>query len=620
MCGITGWVDFSRDLTAARPTIESMTRALGNRGPDSAAVWLDRHAALGHTRTAVIDLAGGLQPLVAQEDGRTPAVLSYSGEVYNFRELRSLLRSNGHRFRTSSDTEVVLRAYLEWGPDCVRRLEGMFAFAIWDRRHEELVLARDRLGIKPLFYARLPHGVLFGSEPKSLLANRLVRPVVDQAGLRELLSTAKTPGQAVFRDMLELPPGHTAVVSRRGISLNRYWRLRAAPHTDDLPTTITTVRELLKDIVRRELVADVPLCTALSGGLDSSALTAFAADVLAEQDGHRVRTITTTFEGYGDNFRPDDTRSAPDAPFAAEVVRAVGSDHVDIVLTTSDITEESTRLAAMRAQDMPTPYGDMDASLYRTFRRIRQHNTVALIGEGADEIFGGYIWLHQAEFAHAQTFPWVAMESLHDSCREAGMGRALLDQGLLAKIDMPQHYAEIYRQACAEAPHQDGESADEHRMRELCYLHLTRWLPMLLDRDDRLSMASGLEVRVPFCDHRLVEYLYNVPWSMKTYDGREKSLLRAAVADKLPQRVLRRPKSPWPVTQDPAYTHALQRELSKLLAGWDSPALQLIDVGNARRAADDTSATAYGWHSRMNIELVLQLDLWLRHYEVELAL
>ncbi|GDY31052.1 asparagine synthetase B [Gandjariella thermophila] len=620
MCGITGWVSFSRDLSIARPTMESMTRALGNRGPDADGVWLDHHAALGHTRTAVIDLAGGSQPMVAEQDGRTLAVLTYSGEVYNFGALRDRLRRAGHRFRTSSDTEVVLRAYLEWGASCAEHLEGMFAFAVWDPSREELLLVRDRLGVKPLFYAAQPDGVLFGSEPKALLANPLVRPVVDRDGLRELLSTAKTPGQAVFRDMRELPPGHTAVVSRRGISESRYWALRAEPHTDDLPTTVETVSTLLDDIVRRELVSDVPLCTALSGGLDSSALTAVAAGILGGRDGHRVRTITTTFEGYSDNFRPDDTRSAPDAPFAAEVVRRVGSDHVDIVLKTSDLIERTTRLAAIRAQDMPTPYGDMDASLYRTFRRIREHSTVALIGEGADEIFGGYIWLHQPDFVRAPTFPWVAMEALHDGCRAAGLGRGLLDPGLLEKIDMPGHYAEIYRQACAEAPHQDGESAAEHRMRELCHLHLTRWLPMLLDRDDRLSMASGLEVRVPFCDHRLVEYLYNVPWSMKTFDGREKSLLRAAVADKLPQPVLQRPKSPWPVTQDPAYTHVLHRELSALLARLDAPVLQLIDVDGARRAAGDTSDVAYTWHSRMNIELVLQLDLWLRHYEVELVL
>ncbi|WP_116204118.1 asparagine synthase (glutamine-hydrolyzing) [Amycolatopsis circi] len=618
MCGITGWVDYSRDLALARPTLESMTRVLGNRGPDSEAVWLGRHAGLGHARTAVIDLAGGLQPMAARDGDQVQAVVTYGGEVYNFAEVREQLREAGHRFRTASDTEVVLRAYLEWGAECASRLEGMFAIAIWDPLSEELFLARDRIGIKPLFYAPLPDGVVFGSEPKALLANPAVRPVVDRQGLRELMSTAKAPGVSVFRDLRELPPGHLAVVSRRGIRVQRYWQLRAKRHTDDLPTTIATVRDLLGDIVQRELTADVPLCSALSGGLDSSTLTAFAAGTLGAH-GDRVRTITTTFDGYGDNFRPDDTRGAPDGPFAAQVVRAFDTDHVDIVLKTADLIDPDTRLTTVRAQDMPTPYGDMDASLFHTFRRIKQHSTVALLGEGADELFGGYVWMHQPEFIGAGTFPWIAREQLHDGSRTAGLGRGLLDQGLLGKIDMPGHYAALYRQACEEAPHQEGESAEERLLRDVCYQHLTHWLPMLLDRDDRLSMASGLEARVPFCDHRLVEYLYNVPWSMKTFDGSEKSILRSTVADKLPHDVLWRRKSPWPVTQDPAYTHALQKDLAALLAEPDAPVRQLIDVEAARLASTSTSDEAYGWHSRMNIELVLQLDLWLRDYDVELA-
>ncbi|KNB49914.1 asparagine synthase (glutamine-hydrolyzing) [Streptomyces caatingaensis] len=620
MCGVTGWMDFSRDLTAARPAVTAMTRALGARGPDSEGTWCARHAALGHTRTAVVDLAGGAQPMAVREGGRTRAVITYSGEVYNAGELRGRLRRAGHRFRTAGDTEVVLRSFLEWGAGCAERLEGMFAFGVWDPGREELTLVRDRLGVKPLFYTRLPEGVLFGSEPKALLANPLVRPRVDGDGLRELLATAKTPGRAVFRDMRELPPGHVAVAGRGGVRETRYWALRAVPRADGRDAAVAAVRGLLEGAVRRQLVSDVPLCTALSGGLDSSAVAALAAAAPGARDGRRGRTVTTTFEGYSAAFRPDDTRGAPDAPYAADVARRIGTDHTEIVLTTPELLDPGTRLATVRAQDMPTPYGDMDASLLHTFRRVKQHSTVALVGEGADELFGGYLWLHRPEFAGAPTFPWVAMEDLHDSCRPAGMGRGLLAPALLEKIDMPGHYAEVYRRACAEAPHQDGEDAREHRMRELCYLHLTRWLPMLLDRVDRLSMASGLEARVPFCDHRLVEYLYNVPWSLKTFDGREKSLLRAAVAGRLPRHVLLRPKSPWPVTQDPAYARALRRELAALLDRRDSPVLPLVDTGAARRAAADASGAAGGWHSRMNIELVLQLDLWLRHYDVELVL
>src|SRR5215475_5810375 len=224
MCGITGWVDFGRDLSGQREILDAMTDALASRGPDARGVWLAGHAGLGHTRNSVIDLAGGLQPMVAEEDGRPVAVLTYSGEVYNFREVRRELENRGHRFRTRSDTEVVLRSYLEWGADCGLHLEGMFAFAVWDVRRQELVLVRDRMGIKPLFFRRLPEGILFASEPKSLLAHPATKAVVDADGLREIFSTAKIPGQAVFKEMAELRPGYTMTVTRSGITERRYWQ------------------------------------------------------------------------------------------------------------------------------------------------------------------------------------------------------------------------------------------------------------------------------------------------------------------------------------------------------------------------------------------------------------
>ncbi|MCQ4084236.1 asparagine synthase (glutamine-hydrolyzing) [Streptomyces sp. RB6PN25] len=616
MCGIAGWVDFGRDLNRERPTIDAMTDALGKRGPDARGTWVAAHAGLGHTRNSVIDLAGGVQPMTAEEDGRTIAVLTYSGEVYNFKTLRTELESRGHRFRTRSDTEVVLRSYLEWGADCATRLEGMFAFAVWDVRREELVLIRDRMGIKPLFYKTLPEGVLFASEPKALFANPLVKPTVDADGLRELFSTAKTPGQSVYQELRELLPGHTLTYRREGSALRRYWKLEAKAHTDDLDTTITTVRSMLDEIVTRELVADVPLCTALSGGIDSSAVTALAAIARKNNGDEAVRTITATFVGYSENFRPDDQRDTPDAPYAAELARHVGADHTDIVLGTADLIEPAAREAAITAQDMPTMLGDMDTSLYLMLRATREHSTVALTGETADEIFGGFKWLHDEELVGLDTFPWIAAEKRQQGSRN-GQGRGLFDKGLLDKLDMHGYYADAFRTTQTETPHQDGESPREHRMRELCYAHLSRWLPMLLDRGDRLAMASSLETRVPYCDHRLVEYVYNTPWEFKTFDGREKSLLRAATKDLLPKSVLERPKSPYPVTQDPTYTQALHREFAAVLNDPASPVLPFLDVDAARDAIKDASGVAHEWHSRSNIEMALGFDYWLRTYGVE---
>ncbi|MEV4254373.1 asparagine synthase (glutamine-hydrolyzing) [Spirillospora sp. NPDC049652] len=618
MCGIAGWLDSATDPTARRPTIRAMTDALADRGVDDRGTWASGPVALGHTRTAIIDIEGGAQPLVVEEDGRVVAVLVYNGEVYNFERLRSELAARGHRFRTRCDTEVVVRAYLEWGTSCAERLEGIFAFAVWDPRRGRVVLVRDRLGVKPLFYSLLPGGgVAFASEPKALLAHPEIRPVVTSDGLREMFATAKQPGRSVYADIAEVRPGHFLTASADGIREQRYWALSADPHEDDLDTTIATVRGLMDDIVRRELVADVPLCTALSGGMDSSTVTALAAGLRRRQEGERVRTFVTTFDEYAERFRPDDVRFAPDEPHAAEVAARWDTDHIVIRLKSAALMDPATRRAVLWAQDMPTPLGDMDVSNYLTSREIKTHSTVALSGEVADEIFGGYNWMFKPECVNADTFPWVTNETLQPGS-PLGVGRALFDPGLMDGVDMPGYYADAYRTALAEAPHQPDETQREHRMRDITYVTLTRWLPMLLDRGDRLSMAHGLELRVPYADHRLVQYLYNVPWSMKTFDGREKSILRAVGRDLLPTSVLDRTKSPWPVTQDPAYTRMLRDELTALIRDPSSPVLPYLDRDAVRRLLARPAEAGQDWASRMNIEMVLQFDAWLTRYGVDL--
>jgi asparagine synthase (glutamine-hydrolysing) len=257
MCGITGWVSFDRDLSRDRVAIDAMTETMACRGPDAVGLWSDRHAALGHRRLAVIDLPGGAQPMsVSTPNG--DVVMVYSGEVYNFTELRDELIAKGQRFHTSSDTEVVLRAYLQWGEALAERLNGMYAFAIWDARVRKLVMIRDRMGIKPFYFYRIPDGVLFGSEPKAILANPIAKRIVDLDGLRELLVPVKTPKQAIWRGMNEVEPGTIVTVAENGIREHAYWRLDSKLHTDDRQTTVVRVRELLDDIVSRQLVADVP--------------------------------------------------------------------------------------------------------------------------------------------------------------------------------------------------------------------------------------------------------------------------------------------------------------------------------------------------------------------------
>ena len=612
MCGITGWVAFERAPSQQHEILAAMTETMACRGPDASGHWADHHAALGHRRLAVIDIEGGAQPMRVEREGREVLVTTYSGEVYNFRELRAELAALGHEFRTSSDTEVVLHAYLEWGEDFVDRLNGMYAFALWDTRSEELLLVRDRMGIKPLYYYPTRDGVIFGSEPKAILAHPGAAAAVDAEGLAEILAFVKTPGHAGYRGMNELRPGHTLRASRRGLTVRRYWGLEAREHTDDLPTTIAHVRELLDDIVERQLISDVPLCTLLSGGLDSSVITALAAGFLGEQGRGAVRSFAVDFAGQSENFRASEFRGTLDTPYAHALANHVGADHRDVVLNTSELIDPDNANAVLRARDLPG-MGEGDTSLYLLFKAIRAQSTVALSGESADEVFGGYLWFHDERMVQADTFPWIAALSGFAGGPVRTTRLSFLAPDLLAKLDVPGYVDARYRQAVAEVPVLPGEDAKERRMREISYLHLTRFVQILLDRKDRASMAVGLEVRVPFCDHRLVDYVFNAPWAMKAFDGREKSLLRAAARNVLPDEIAERVKSPYPTTQDPSYGEAVRDRLRGLLARPDAPVRPLLDTA----AVTDAIENATGPDLRHAGEPVLQLDSWLRQNAVE---
>jgi len=609
MCGITGWISFHRDLALRRDVLDAMTETMACRGPDASGTWVSGPAALGHRRLAVIDLQGGVQPMSV----RTPAgevVLVYSGEAYNFTELREELRQAGEQFETSSDTEVVLRGYMRWGKHLATRLNGMYAFAIWDGRVRKLVMIRDRMGIKPLYIYPTADGVLFGSEPKAILANPLAQRAVDADGLREMFAFVKTPGHAVWAGMREVEPGTIVTVDADGVRERRYWRLETRPHHDDRDDTVAQVRALLDDIVRRQLVADVPRCVLLSGGLDSSTITALSARQLAE-DGERVRTFAVDFVGQADHFRADALRPTPDTPYVHDVADLVKSQHSDIVLDNAVLTDPDVRRKVIRANDAPLG-GDIYGSLYLLFKAIREQSTVALSGESADEIFGGYLWFHDPAVQRAEMFPWIAYRAQH---RGAGAASLLRDD-LLRRLDLGGYLRDGYAKAVGEIERLDGESDHEWTMRKICYLHLTRMVRFLLDRKDRMSMAVGLEVRVPFCDHRLVEYVYNTPWSLKTFDGKEKSLLRAATRDVLPESVAERKKSPYPQTQDPAYLQALIAQARELMSS-GHPVFELVDRSKleAVTRADSTPPDAAGRHG---LEQLLSMATWLDLYQPDI--
>ncbi|WP_333870233.1 asparagine synthase (glutamine-hydrolyzing) [Desulforamulus putei] len=611
MCGIAGWVDREIQLPRDRVLLEAMTATLSNRGPDAEGYWYSSRAALGHRRLSVVDPAGGAQPMVRTQGDKT-YVIVYNGELYNTPELRRQLEYRGYIFRGHSDTEVLLTSYIEWGPACVEKFNGIFAFGIWSEAEQSLFMARDRMGVKPLFYARRGNAFIFGSELKALLAHPLVKPEVAADGLAEIfaLGPARTPGHGVFKDVYELRPGYSLMFKDDTLSIRRYWSLVSRPHEDDLYTTVNKVRELLEDSISRQLVADVPVCTFLSGGLDSSSLSAFAADAYKKQGLGPLHTYSVDYVDNDRYFKASAFQPNADAPWVKRMSDFLGSQHHYVFLDTPKLVE-SLKIA-MLARDLPG-MADVDASLYLFCREIKKGATVALSGECADEVFGGYPWFHREEDLNANTFPWS------QSIRE----RTLLLSPELAHTIKPEDYAAArYRETLAEVPKLPGEDPLEARRREMFYLNMVWFMQTLLDRKDRMSMATGLEVRVPFCDHRLVEYVWNVPWFMKNFNGREKGLLRLALAGVLPEDVLERRKSPYPKTHNPAYLSAVRNLLLNILNEPSSPMLQLINVDAVRSMAQFTDdGFSRPWFGQLMtgpqlFAYLYQVNAWLKAYNV----
>ncbi|HEY3991873.1 MAG TPA: asparagine synthase (glutamine-hydrolyzing), partial [Ktedonobacteraceae bacterium] len=609
-CGIAGWVDWEQDLTRHRSTIEAMGQAVAQRGPDEQGCWLSPRAAFAHHRLCVIDPQGGTQPMLYQDHGQLYA-LAYNGEIYNFRELREELQKQGHIFLTHSDTEVLLHTYIEWGADCVSHLNGMFAFGLWDEPKQRLLLGRDHLGIKPLFYAQRGNGLLFGSELKALLAHPLVKAEIDEQGLAEIFGFRRAPGSGVFRDVYELRPGHRALYTREGLQIERYWRLRSEPHTDDLDTTTEKVRSLLIDDVRRQLFADVPVVTMLSGGLDSSSLTALASREF-RREGKQLHTYSIDFADNTRYFEGSALRPSIDEPWVQRMASYVQSQHHTITVDTPELIE--SMLAPMRAHDIPAG-GQIETSLYLLCKAMKKDATVALSGESADEVFGGYPWFHSEEALSTATFPWMASMRYHAN----GDGIfSWLSPEVVKRAKPAERLARVYQQSLAEVPRLEGEEPRLARVREALYLSQMNFLTFLLDRKDRMSAAVGFEVRVPFCDYRLVEYVWNIPWDMMNTGNIEKGILRRAMSGIVPDDVRLRRKSAYPASYNPTYIDATHTWARQIVDDPGSPIRPFLNLDYLQQLLEqDRLARSEGWASLY--ERIIQINSWMQEYHVSVV-
>ncbi len=601
MCGISGMIG----MTCQETAIEAMLASMHRRGPDDHGVYREGDVALLHARLAVIDPAGGRQPMELRWEGETYAIV-YNGELYNTEELRRDLIRQGHAFQSHSDTEVVLHAYSQYGQDCVHHLNGIFAFAVWEKGRERLFLARDRIGVKPLFYMVHQNGLLFASEMKTILAHPGVRAQLTDFGAAQILmlGPGRLPGSGVFRNMQELEPGCCGCYVKGRLNITRYWQLRDREHRDSFAATSEKVRWLVLDAIQRQMVSDVPIGTFLSGGLDSSIITAVAAGWMAQR-GMPLQTFSVDYENNDQYFIANKFQPNSDGSYIRLMQQTLNTDHHWTVLTPEDLVgvlEEATI-----ARDLPG-MADVDFSLLAFCKDIREHVTVALSGECADEIFGGYPWYRDPEVRAMAGFPWA---------QNTDQRMALAN--LPGNLNLRDFVMDAYSQTCRESDILPGTSDTERRMKEMVNLNFRWFMQTLLDRKDRMSMYSALEVRVPFCDYRIAEYLYSVPWEFKDYQGREKGLLRHAMEGLLPQEVLYRKKSPYPKTLDPRYAQLVSARLEDLLTR-DSPLWHMVRREEARKLLDQEAS--WPWYGQLmrrpqTIAYLLQLDFWLRHYNVE---
>ncbi|MBO5891408.1 MAG: asparagine synthase (glutamine-hydrolyzing) [Oscillospiraceae bacterium] len=603
MCAIAGIIGLPMDDSIVSNMLSTMRR----RGPDAQGSYIDRDCCLLHSRLTVIDPEGGVQPMHLCWQGKEYTIV-YNGELYNTEELRQELKILGHEFQSHSDTEVLLHAYAQWQNDVLDKLNGIFAFAIWEHGERKLFLARDRMGVKPLFFKLHDGGLLFASELKTILAYPTVRAELDETGVAEiiLLGPGRTPGCGVFRGIEELEGGCSAKYYCGKLTINRYWRLTDRPHTDPFEETAQKVRYLVSDAIRRQMISDVPIGTFLSGGLDSSLITSLCASAMKEQGG-RLKTFSVDYVNNDLYFTPEKFQPNSDGTYIRMMQNTLGTEHHWCVLSPEELLDSLEE--AVAARDLPG-MADVDISLLRFCRKIREHVTVALSGECADEIFGGYPWYRDPEIRDLNGFPWA--QNTAQRC-----------EMMVSPTRGKEYILDRYRKTCAESDILPGTPPLERRMKEMMNLNLRWFMQTLLDRKDRMSMYSGLEVRVPFCDHRIAEYLYGVPWEFKDYNGKEKGLLRYAMNGVLPNEVLWRQKSPYPKTHDPKYLKLVSQRLQDLLRQKDAPLFSLLRKDMVKGILEEEPM--WPWYGQLmrrpqTIAYLLQINHWLERYAVDVQI
>ena len=614
MCGIVGFTNYDGNMRneEAGRVLSNMNNTLSKRGPDENGIYIKEDICIAHRRLIVIDPEGGKQPMICKYLGNT-YVITYNGQIYNTKELRKTLEDSGFTFEGHCDTEVLLKAFIYYGYNVVNHLNGIFAFAIWNEGKKELFLARDHFGVKPLFYSIKDNQLIFASEIKALFEYPSIYPKIDEQGIAELfgIGPAHTPGVGVFKGIEELKPANYLVFNRSGMRIKEYWKLKSRMHTDDFVTTCSTVKELLTDAIERQLVSDVPLCTFLSGGLDSSIITLYSANYCRKHDLPMINTYSVDYVDNDKNFQKTDFQPNSDSDYINLITNKLGTKHHTIYLDTPELADSLKE--AMIARDLPG-MADVDSSLLLFCKAVKKEATVSIMGECADEIFGGYPWFFREDALSSGTFPW----SINISGRQH-----LLNPELQEKIDLKEYIDYRYNESLNEVELLNVDSKETKEKRKITYLTMNWFMQTLLSRTDRMGMYNGFELRVPFCDYRLAEYVWNIPWEIKALHGREKGLLRYIMKDELPKEIVDRKKSPYPKTWNPTYLKKVKGMLTEIMQNPESPITSLLNKDDILEILNtDGKSFSRPWFGQLMtgpqlMAYLCQVNMWIETYKPE---
>lgn len=604
---------FTADNEKAAADINKMSAALSRRGPDGSRVQSFSRGRLVHGALSCghihPDIPTEPQP-VAKKLRNSNYILLYDGFISNLPELRGAL--NAARVLTDGLTqeELLLCAFIRFGPDFVKKLSGGFAIAIYDEQKNLMYLFRDQLGLRPLFYTTSGAMLVFASEPKGLFAHSDVTAEMDTKGLNELLSMgpAHTPGSTVYRGVFEVKPGHYLCFGSRVQATSRYHQFEIADHRDSYEDTVCHVRELLDHSIQTCSAADEPYVSLLSGGLDSSVVSA----KLAKQSPDKpILTCSFDFTGSARYFQANSFQPSLDAPYVEKMQNALGSSHTTLTCGNAELFDYLTQ--SVDAHDGPA-MADVDSSLVYFCGQIAHRHRIIFTGECADELFCGYPWYHRPEMYSAETFPWT---------RDISFRTQLLKDDFISSLHMEDYIASRYQEACQEAGF-SGSLSDALLHQKTFYLTVRYFMQTLVDRTDRAASYSGIDARVPFADLALAEYLYNVPYEMKTKDGEVKHLLRAYADGLVPDEIRLRKKSPFPKTYDPGYEAFLVSALQKVLADDSSPLLAFVDGKKLSAFCQNPKDLGKPWFGQLMagpqlMAYYLQINDWMLRYQVKIV-